>query len=210
VIELLLARHGQTPWHHGNRYAGSSDIGLDDVGRAQAERLATAMAARGVSDLAASTLRRAQDTAKAVTEKTGHTATVLSELREIGFGVAEGRTLAQMREALPGATRAFEADPVKHHWPNGDDPSDRVREATTALSDWAAQCGPRPLAIAHSTMIRLIVCHVLGISLGEYRRRLPRLEPCAVTTLGLSADGTWSLIAYNQSLGDHDVLRAPR
>lgn len=36
---LLLARHGQTIWHAENRYAGVSDIGLTDEGRAQAEAL---------------------------------------------------------------------------------------------------------------------------------------------------------------------------
>lgn len=36
---LLLARHGQTLWHAENRYAGVSDVGLTDEGRAQAARL---------------------------------------------------------------------------------------------------------------------------------------------------------------------------
>ena len=31
---LILVRHGQTVWHEGPRYAGSSDVGLTDLGRA--------------------------------------------------------------------------------------------------------------------------------------------------------------------------------
>src|SRR6185437_4101582 len=35
-----LVRHGRTAWHRPNRYAGRSDIDLDDTGVAQARRLA--------------------------------------------------------------------------------------------------------------------------------------------------------------------------
>ena len=45
---LLLARHGQTVWHAENRYAGVSDIGLTDTGRAQAEALGRWAAAHPV------------------------------------------------------------------------------------------------------------------------------------------------------------------
>ena len=40
MTTLLLVRHGQTVWHEGNRYAGSSDVPLTDVGHEQAQALA--------------------------------------------------------------------------------------------------------------------------------------------------------------------------
>jgi probable phosphoglycerate mutase len=33
---IVLARHGRTAWHHGNRYTGSSDLPIDEVGQQQA------------------------------------------------------------------------------------------------------------------------------------------------------------------------------
>jgi probable phosphoglycerate mutase len=53
---LLLARHGQTVWHAENRYAGVSDIGLTDTGRAQAEALGRWAAAHPVDAIWSRTL----------------------------------------------------------------------------------------------------------------------------------------------------------
>ncbi|MGI5176081.1 histidine phosphatase family protein [Dactylosporangium sp. CA-152071] len=54
------------------------------------------------------------------------------------------------------------------------------------------------LVVAHSTIIRLVVCAALGLPLAQYRRRLPALDPVAVTTLRLSEDGVpVALLAYN-------------
>ena len=30
MSHLILTRHGETVWHHGNRYAGSTDIALTE------------------------------------------------------------------------------------------------------------------------------------------------------------------------------------
>ena len=42
---LVLLRHGQTAWNAEGRAQGHLDIGLDDLGRAQAAAVAPAVAA---------------------------------------------------------------------------------------------------------------------------------------------------------------------
>src|SRR5205823_5719159 len=42
-VRLLLARHGESEWNRVRRFQGANDVGLSDVGRAQAEALGCAV-----------------------------------------------------------------------------------------------------------------------------------------------------------------------
>ncbi|MEE6263094.1 histidine phosphatase family protein [Plantactinospora sonchi] len=211
---LVLARHGRTAWHHPNRYTGRSDVPLDPVGVEQARDLARWAARQEFTGLACSPLRRARDTVGPTAAATGLVPTVEPRLRELDFGVAEGRTLAELRAADPELVARFEADPAAGHFPDGEPPPAAVARALDALAGLAAaDPGGRLLVVAHSTLIRLVTCAVLGVPLAEYRRRLPVLDPVATTTLRfpVPADAEpVALLAYNVPLcrgwdgPDHD------
>jgi probable phosphoglycerate mutase len=194
---LHLARHGQTPWTPPNRYLGSSDIGLDETGERQADRLAAWAAGADLTALACSDLSRAVRTAAPVAERTGLTPIVDKRLRELDFGTAEGHTLGEMPADV---ARRFVADPAAHPFPGGERPAAAVERAMAALGELTeAYAQGKVLIVAHSTLIRLIVCAVLGVPLGEYRRKLPRLAPAARTDLRIDG-GAAALLAYNVEL----------
>jgi len=60
---LFLSRHGRTEWSVLGRYAGSSEIELDDVGREQAQRLARWAAGARLDAIRCSPMVRAVATA---------------------------------------------------------------------------------------------------------------------------------------------------
>jgi probable phosphoglycerate mutase len=184
-----LVRHGQTAWHADNRYTGRSDLDLDPTGVKQAEALAEWAAGAGYTALACSPLRRAVQTAEPVAAATGLTPLIDPRLRELDFGMAEGLTLA---EVPADVAERFLADPAANPFPGGEYPADAVDRALEALRSLAG----RTLVIGHSTLIRLVVCAVLGVPLGEYRRRLPRLANCARTELQFTGESV-GLLAYN-------------
>ncbi|MCW6010191.1 histidine phosphatase family protein [Micromonospora sp. CPCC 205371] len=196
---VVLVRHGRTVWHHPNRYAGRSDVPLDAHGEAQAEALARWAAGEKFTSLASSPLRRAVATLAPVAAVTGLAPTVEPRLRELDFGVAEGRTLDQVRADDPEAVAWFEADPAEYHFPDGEPPAEAVDRARAALADLvAADPGGKVLVVAHNTLIRLVTCAVLGVPLGEYRRRLPVYDSVAATTLRYHRPGgPAALLAYN-------------
>ncbi|MFF5291215.1 histidine phosphatase family protein [Paractinoplanes globisporus] len=197
MTTLHLVRHGQTPWHRPNRYTGSSDIGLDETGERQAEELADWAAGAGLTALACSDLIRAVRTAAPSAARAGLTPIVDKRLRELDFGSAEGRLLAEMPADV--AAR-FVADPAENHFPGGEHPRDAVERAMAALGELAgAYPRGRILIVAHSTLIRLIVCAVLGVPLREYRRKLPGLSPASRTDLRFDT-GSAALLAYNVGL----------
>ncbi|MGW7405725.1 histidine phosphatase family protein [Streptomyces sp. NPDC054833] len=194
---LLLARHGQTVWHAENRYAGVSDVALTDSGREQAERLGRWAAAHPVDAIWTSTVSRAIVTAEPACRALGLTARREPDLRECDFGVLEGRTLAEFAAEDPDAAEAFRTDPVAHPFPGAEDPSSAAARGTAALRRIAAaHPGGRVLVVAHNTLLRLVLCSLLGIPLAGYRRVFPQLRNAAVSEIRVDGQST-ALLSLN-------------
>jgi probable phosphoglycerate mutase len=197
-MTLLLARHGQTVWHRENRYAGgASDPDLTDVGRAQAERLARWAVERGVTAVVSSPQDRAVATAAPAAAALGVVLGHCADLRETGFGIAEGHTLDELD---PDVVAAFRADPVAHPFPGAEPPADAARRCVAALRAIAdARPDDTVLVVAHNTLLRLGLCALLGLPLARYRQVFPRLDNVAITEIALRAD-TAALLSFNVPL----------
>ncbi|GHG93197.1 histidine phosphatase family protein [Streptomyces lanatus] len=195
---LLLARHGQTVWHAENRYAGVSDVPLTDTGRAQAEALGRWAGAHPVDAIWTSPVSRAVRTADPACRALDLTPHREPDLRECDFGVLEGRTLAEFAAEDPAAAKAFRTDPVANPFPRAEDPSSAAERGAAALRRIAAaHSGERVLVVAHNTLLRLVLCTLLSIPTGEYRRVFPRLRNAAITELLMNPDGSAALLSLN-------------
>ncbi|MEU0188658.1 histidine phosphatase family protein [Streptomyces afghaniensis] len=199
---LLLARHGQTVWHAENRYAGVSDIGLTDTGRAQAEALGRWAAAHPVDAIWTSPLSRAVATAEPACRALDLVPRREPGLVECDFGVVEGRTLAEFEAENPDRAAAFRADPVAHPFPGAEDPTAAAARGAAALRRIAvAHPGGRVLVVAHNTLLRLVLCTLLSIPAAEYRRVFPRLRNAAISELRMNPDGFAALLSLNVPCG---------
>ncbi|WP_245645343.1 histidine phosphatase family protein [Pseudonocardia acaciae] len=215
-VELTLVRHGRTEWHAENRYAGVTDLELDDVGREQARTLAAWVREHPHDAVACSPLRRARQTAEDSAAELGVRPEVVPELREVDFGIAEGRTLAELRDDEPELAAAFVTDPVRHPFPGAEPPEQaatRVRDGLRALAD--RHRGGSVLVVGHNTALRLALCSWLGIAVARYRDVLPRLDNVAVTRLRVATptdpDRPPALLCLNASLTPEPVSpRRPR
>ena len=113
ATRILAIRHGETLWNVDSRIQGHLDIGLNDTGRWQAERLALALKDEPIAAIYASDLSRAHDTALAVSRHTGVPVQAEPGLRERSFGEFEGRTFAEIETELPAqAQRWRQRDPT--------------------------------------------------------------------------------------------------
>jgi len=106
VTRILAIRHGETAWNVDTRIQGQLDIGLNDTGRAQAQRLARSLAKREpLQAIYASDLARAWHTAQAIGQAQGMAVVAHTGLRERAFGDFEGRTFAEIEAELPEHAR---------------------------------------------------------------------------------------------------------
>jgi len=103
ATRVIAIRHGETDWNVAARIQGQIDIGLNEAGRWQAQRLAGALAGEALDAVYSSDLARAQATAQALADQAGLAVRNDSGLRERAFGVFEGLTFAEIELRFPAA-----------------------------------------------------------------------------------------------------------
>jgi broad specificity phosphatase PhoE len=116
VKRLLILRHGESTSDPERRVGGDYDDDLTDRGRDQARRLADRLAREYRIDLLyASPLKRAVQTADAITAATAVIASLDARLRERGNGELAGLTYAERARRYspppPGGWRPFHRPP---------------------------------------------------------------------------------------------------
>ncbi len=163
-MTIFLARHGETEWNRIGRWQGKTDIPLSEVGRAQALKLADSLRPRGITQIYASDLSRARETAEIIAAALG-IARVNSDprLRERGFGCFEGLTREECAERHAEAWQRYLAD--RRDTPADAEPQEevvaRVVAGLTALAESADPSG-HVLVVSHGAAIRSFIHTITG------------------------------------------------
>ena len=185
MIELHLLRHGETVWHHDNRYAGASDVPLSERGFDQARALAAWGERSELAAVVSSDLSRAVITAAELARGAGVDPRIDARLREVDFGRGEGLTRAEMNARFPDDLAAFLAHPATHPLPGGEVGEAAMTRALPGIVDLLQSVPDHAhvAAVSHGTVIRLLLCWMLGLPPNDYRRRFPSVGNTAVTTV---------------------------
>jgi alpha-ribazole phosphatase len=159
--QLDFLRHGEPVG--GRRYRGQSDDPLSDKGWAQM-RSATATA-RPWTAIVSSPLARCSAFAQWLAEETGLPMNFDDRLKEVGFGAWEGKTPEELKQEAPDCVFEFKRDPVRHRPPGAELLTDFHARVTVAYEDILAEhAGGHVLVVAHAGVIRMVICHVLGLA----------------------------------------------
>lgn len=175
MLTLVLTRHGLTDRSDPEQHLGQGiDIGLSVAGAAQAAALAARIADERFDRIIASPLRRAQQTAAAVAR--GRPVETDPRLAEMDYGRWEGLTYQAIDVRDAALRAAWEADPEAVACPGGESGADVARRARSFLAElgtWAAGRAGDPvvLAVAHSSLNRILLCVAVEVPVREYRRR---------------------------------------
>lgn len=162
ITTLDLIRHGEPVG--GRKYRGQVDDALSEKGWAQME------AALGETwpwtQLVSSPLVRCHAFAEKLARTHGVPLAADDRLREVGFGVWEGRSAAEIELAFPGSLQRFKADPVNAR-PQGAEPLEtfRARVAAGLEATLAQFSGQHVLIVCHAGVIRMALAWALQIPL---------------------------------------------
>ncbi len=103
-MKIHLFRHGQTSWNKQALLQGQTNIPLDEIGKQQADALASYFAALQLAAVYTSGLVRAQETAQRATQNSYPIITV-PYFNERSFGVLEGKPIRELMADLKAQLR---------------------------------------------------------------------------------------------------------
>jgi broad specificity phosphatase PhoE len=169
MTTVYLIRHGETDWNRRGIYQGNTDVPLNATGRAQAEALGALLRGADFDAAYTSPLRRARATAEAVLAGTGVPLLEAPELREMCYGLWQGRGSRPAGRCSPGLEWRFREDPWSVRIPGGETLHDvRARAARIWQRVLEAHPGQVVLLSGHGHSNRVLLIHALGWEPGRF------------------------------------------
>jgi len=149
-MDIYVTRHGETDYNVQKRYAGSTDIPLNDNGIYQARELANKLASTEFDIIITSPLLRAKQTAEIIHNSNGVPMIVIHEFAEINMGIYEGLTRDEARTQYPDIWARL-----------GSRPSDDAPTGGETHRQFDARVanGIAKLKVNHSENRVFLVCH---------------------------------------------------
>lgn len=180
----VLFRHAETDANIENRFVSGSDFALNDYGRRQLQVLRADFSGRSFDAVFSSPARRCIETAEALVAGSSCSAMRVVEdrrLREVDAGVLEGlrrdeAELSDVRDLL----LAWESEQTDWITANaglwggpGAVPEPLALAAERIASLWRQVLHQKnvrsALIVSHGTILRLLVCNIVGIPFSRYR-----------------------------------------
>lgn len=188
MSRLLLVRHGRTKLHRADRFWGSTDIALSDIGIRQAGQLRHRLVKEKINAVYTSTLSRARSTTDIITSRRKIKITTCKELNECNFGYIEGLTFAEISQLYPELAEELLSRKTIS-FPGGEsleDLDNRVRSFLDRLDKHKEK--ETVLIVAHGGPLRLIICNLLGLGLEHWLQL--RVEHASLSIVETHPQGT--------------------
>lgn len=195
-MQLLLLRHGETDWNLQGRCQGVTDLDLNSTGVRQAKEAAAFLSKEEIHAVYSSNLKRAIQTANAISEYHGLEVTVCSEFRELDHGNLEGLTFREVRSNYPEFIREWREQPAHLPIPGGESIADvekRAREGIERIE--INHPHESVVVVSHQFPIVALLCRITGTSLNDYRTF--HVDPCGLTRISYGPQQGWKLIQIN-------------
>ena len=173
-LHLYLLRHGQTPFSRDNVFCGAGmDPELTTDGLAMARAFAAAYQSTPWNAVYASPLRRTIATAQPLCDAIGVKPELRDDLKEIHYGLWEGKTTETVDREHHDDYIRWSADPAWNA-PTGGEPAVAIARRSLLVIEEITKrfTSGNVLVVSHKATIRILLCGLLGIDVGRFRYRL--------------------------------------
>ena len=179
TTRLFLIRHGATVLTAEDRFAGSTDVELSDMGSHQARCLADRLADDRIAAVYASPLTRTMATAAIIAKPHGLAPIPRDGLREIDHGHWEGLRRADVEAQFPDEYAAWEEDPYTFAPVGGESGINVLARALPVIREIVLQHdGENAAIVSHKATLRLVISSLLGFDPRGFRDRLDQSPAC--------------------------------
>ncbi len=167
----------------------TSGIGLNEIGRKQAETTAGALAGRTLSAIYSSPLERALETAQIIAAPHGMTPLIEDRFTELDFGQWTGKTFEELE--LEPRWREYNRARSSVTPPGGESPLQALSRSHAAIFEHAAQfSGGEFAVVTHADVIRSLLTSLLSMKLDD----LLRFDIAPASVSELTIGGAYPII----------------
>jgi phosphoserine phosphatase len=167
MSRAYVARHGETDWNHAGRYQGRLDTSrLTELGLAQADALAQALAGQHITRIVSSPLQRCIETAAPLAQRLGCSIEVDERLIEIGHGSWEGRLRSEIERDDAELFRLWQSHPELVEFAGGESLV-RVRERWRRFARSLDE-KQTVTVITHDVLVRLAILDARNDALATF------------------------------------------
>jgi phosphoserine phosphatase len=197
MTQIILVRHGQTPWNKDKIFRGSRDIPLNDQGREEARLAGEWLKGETIHAAYCSPLSRARDTASAIARHHNLAVTDLPGLADLCYGDWEGMPLTEVKVKYADLYRQWETAPATVRFPGGET-LDEVRDRAWVAVEEVVQRHPGQtvLLAAHRAVNKVLIAAFIGLDNSHFWRI--GQDTTAINCFSRVAD-TWHIMALNDT-----------
>jgi len=178
LINIYIARHGETTWNAEGRIQGWSDPELSPLGYSQSLALLEHLKDRPLRAIYSSDLQRSYLTAQPIARHLGLPILRQTELKEIGFGILEGKNLFRFDEELKNQWNRFKDDRFSYRIPGAENYSDVANRLKPFMEKVLHQHEEEEiLIVGHRVVNRLLIGMFMGFPL-ERTLKIEQTNDC--------------------------------
>jgi len=180
MMEIILARHGETEWNVSEVFRGRIDIELNETGMKQAELLAKHLSNLKIDAIYSSPLKRALKTAQLIAHYHKLDAEVAPGLVDFDYGEWQGLPHQEVKVKYKELYAQWIKNP---HWvkmPAGESLSELRKRAIAVVNNVIAKYEGNIVLVSHRVVNKVLICALLGLDNSRFWNI--RIDTCGITT----------------------------
>jgi broad specificity phosphatase PhoE len=207
MTQIILVRHGQTPWNKDKIFRGSVDIPLNDPGREEARLAGEWLKGETIHAAYTSPLSRSRDTAEAIARHHGLEVKDLPGLSDLCYGDWQGLPLTEVKVKYADLYGQWEGAPHMVRFPDGET-LDEVRDRALAAVEEVVTRHPEQVVLlsAHRAVNKVLIAAFIGLDNSHFWRI--GQDTTAINRFNRVGD-IWHIILVNDTCHLRGLARGP-
>ena len=197
MLEIILARHGETDWNVAEVFRGRADVALNETGVQQAELLGEYLSGVKIDAVYSSPLKRALKTAEAIAGRHALEVNVVHGLIDFDFGEWQGFSHQEVKDKYKELYAEWINHPDQVSMPAGESLGDVRKRAMVVVNDIMERYHEGRVVLAsHRVVNKVLICVLLGLDNSHFWNI--KLDTCGITSFS-SEKGRFILTRHNDT-----------
>ncbi len=207
MVEIILARHGETDWNVAEVFRGRIDVELNETGVKQAELLGEYLSEVKIDAIYSSPLKRALETAGVIAGYHALEVNIVRGLIDFDYGEWQGLSHQEVRNKYKELYAEWISRPEQVRMPAGESLDD-VRKRAMAIVDGFIERYYKGavILVSHRVVNKVLICALLGLDNSHFWNI--KLNTCGITAFSYEG-GRFILTKHNDTSYLKPIRKAP-